>query len=227
MKRHSFLVLLTLALFPHPGWADSDGAGCYGNGYLTYEKHLEDPLGLYVVFIGDGSISNPVRVTLPRSVGAYLFGIKCDSSKISIALRGEEHRTGNRVEIPIYVTEISLTDRTQPKIINDQKNHVQIWENYTNKKLESLGILGPRIVELPIPSINVKLSGKDIVLPSNDNRHEYRLVFLESETKSPDKEGLTHIFVRLKVQVIQRDLSGKVIQTAVITDHTVERDMGE
>lgn len=215
---HLFFVFLLAALTAAP-WttlhADSDGAGCYGSGYLAYERHLTDPRGLYLIFLGGkNGISDPVRIDLPHSPGAYLFGIKCDDDRVFIALRGDERKTSDiTTEIPIYRTEISWTDKTNPQIVSDKLDHVQLWVNYTKRYLKSPDGKDAQIVELPAPSINVKqlpLDGqKNIPLPAIDPEHRYALIYDTTGSTSTVQNGYGDIHTKIKVSVVQDDLNGK------------------
>src|SRR5262245_5503783 len=196
-------------------FADSDGHGCYADGVIAFDQAFKDPTGLFIISWGEpAGISKTFRIELPRPHGSYSQGIKCQSDKISILLRGVPpvSDTKELTKYKMYLTEISLTDHMNPKIVSDVPNHYQVWINYTQRKTETLED-GTRVVSLPGPNLNLKDCGKnEIVLGSKDPKHTYHLIFDSSKSKSKVKNGSGAITHRCQSFLLMKDMNGNVVK---------------
>jgi len=215
------LILFFISIIITKSFADSDSYGCYGNGVIAFDEAFKDPTGLYIILWGEKSrISKKFRIELPRRHGPYSQGIKCEKNKVSIYTRGvpPESNTKEITKYKMHLTEISLKDRSNPKIISDKPNHYQIWLNYTRQEPEPLNDKIP-ILLIPEPNLNLKSCRKnEIKLESDDPNHTYHLLFNNSKTTSTVKNGYGSIFHRCETLLVMKNENAEIIQKAQIAN---------
>jgi len=215
------LIMFLILIINTNSFADSDSYGCYGNGVIAFDESFKDSTGLYTILWGEPSgIYKKFRIELPRRHGSYSQGIKCDRDKVLIFTRGVPpiSNTKEITKYKMYITEISLKDRSNPKIISDKPNHYQIWLNYTQRKTEPLND-ETKIILLPEPNLNLKdCSKNEITLESDDAKHTYHLLFGNTKTKSTVKNGYSAISHRCETSLVMKDKNGKIIQKLQIAD---------
>jgi len=209
------LIIFFIFVLSTNSFADSDSCGCYGNGVLAFDEAFKDSKGLYIVLWGkDFGISKKFRIELPRPHASYSQGIKCDTDKVSILTRGVPPvlNTKEITKYKMYLTEISIKDKSNSEITSDRPNHYQIWLNYTQRKIEPLNAEIP-VISLPEPNLNLKdCNNREIELESNDPEHTYHLLFDDSNTESTVKDGGGIIFHRCEISLVVKNRDGKTIQ---------------
>ncbi len=213
--------------------ADSDGYGCYGPEIIAWD---DGGTGLNIVSFGANSgISKKVRVELPRKHGAISHGISCEKNKVSILLSGEKSQINDTKKYLMYVTEISVTGGNEPKITSDKPNHYRKWGAYYN---------GPRQVPMDngIP-INLLEEAdfwldncrernyqglrerESILLDSDDEHHNYSLIFKYSNTFEPWENGGGQVTHRCVTAIEMRNTEGVLKDIVLIGDRASDESI--
>ena len=222
MKRF-ILASFCLLLISANVFADSDGYGCYGDGVLAFDQAFKDRTGLYIITWGGPSgISKVLRVQLPRPHGSYSQGIQCGHDTVSILLRGVPAVSNTKAltKFKMYLSEISLKDRMNPRIVSDAANHYQSWVDYTQRAIAPLEDR-TAVISLPDPNLNLNnCDKKEILLGSMDSQYTYHLMFDNSKSKSNVRNGYGTITHRCETVLLMKDKRGRVLKKVNVANTT-------